>query len=134
MVSIDAQSERRWNRQIFSIESTVNLQVQGVPRKYKFCTPRELYFAKIVLIGDWLLYFCLVLKTWFVTCAIPKFPYLYLTLRKGDFLDFIKGLCPILESYSKSIEVIYDSLRFYRGKALEIKKRSQVNETWKRFH
>jgi hypothetical protein len=64
-----------------------------------------------------------------VTCAIPKFPYLYLTLRKGDFPDFIKGLCPILESYSKIIEVIYDSLRFYRGKALEIKKRSQVNET-----
>ena len=46
MVSIDAQSESRWNRQIISIESTVNLQVQGVPRKYKFCTPRELYFCK----------------------------------------------------------------------------------------
>ena len=51
-----------------------------------------------------------------------KVPFLlYLILKKGDFPDFIKGLCPILESYSKIIEVIYDSLRFYREEALEKK-------------
>ena len=124
MVSIDAHSESRWNRQIISIESTVNLQVQGVPRKYKFCTPRELYFCKNRT--NWGLIAVFLFSTKNVICDLcnSKVPFFYLTLRKGDFPDFIKGLCPILESYSKIIEVIYDSLRFYSGKVLEIKKKS----------